>query len=662
MNDAPRYHPSTDPQWADPFVDIDEQRESPVPHRYVHGGFAGTAVLFSFYLPPADVYEGRFFQHVTPMPMHESLAQQFLAMDEENKIAMSFDSGAAFVETNGGTAEAMWADSTIGAYKGNAAAAEYFRVIAREAYGEHRVYGYLYGGSGGGYRTIGSSENTEGVWDGFVPYVIGSPMAMPSVFCVRQRAHRILHDKLDALVDACEPGGVDPLSLLDADEAAAWTEVTKMGFPPRSWFDHATMGLHGFRAIFGGVKMADPTYFTDYWTVPGYEGADPDSSVHAARVQHETTVAGFITKAEAVAEGLVPARVAEELAGNVDNAFAMAGDLVAIRLASAPPRDVIGADLVVTGGDAAGGEIVLEGTQGDAALIGMATSDVLNNLRVGDAVRVDNSDLLAAQTYHRHQVPDATYAVWDQFRNADGTPRFPQRPFLIGPPMTAGAAGSVPNGAFQGKSIVVASLMDKEAYPWQADWYAARAAEQGRGEDFRLYYTERALHGDAHSDWETQYVSYLGMLTLALRDVAAWAESGVEPPASTVYEVVDGQVIPAATAAERLGLQPTVTLTVNGGERADVAVGKPVELVATADVPPGGGQIVDVAWDLDADGVFEVRDAGAHGESVTKTQSVSFDAPGTYFVTVRVAGQREGDPETPFGRLLNLARARVVAS
>ncbi len=236
-------NPETAPEFTQPYLDIDESRELPLPHRYVHGGFTGTETRFSFYLPPVEAYEGRFFQHVTPVPISENLAQQSTVIDEENKVAMAFASGAAFVETNGGgNGMGSVPDPTLGAYRANAAAAGYFRTIAAQHYGDHRAYGYLYGGSGGGFRTIGAAENTVGVWDGFVPYVIGSPMAMPNVFCVRQHAHRVLRGKLDALVDACEPGGVDPLSLLDADEAVAWTEVTRMGFPPCSWFDHATMG------------------------------------------------------------------------------------------------------------------------------------------------------------------------------------------------------------------------------------------------------------------------------------------------------------------------------------------------------------------------------------------------------------------------------------
>ncbi len=660
------YDPAADPEFAHPYVDVDEWREAGtlgVRHRYVHGGFTGTQTRFSYYLPPAEGYEGRFFQHVTPVPESENLAQQATELDAANKVAMAFDAGAAFVETNGGGGGmAQSPDPSLAAYRANAASAERFRTVASEMYGEHRAYGYLYGGSGGGFRTIGSAENTADVWDGFVPYVIGSPMAMPNVFCVRQRAHRVLAAKLDALVDAFEPGGVDPYSLLNDEEADALREVTAMGFPPRSWFDHATMGLHGFRALFAGVKMADPTYFTDFWTVPGYEGADPGSSVHRDRVRHPTTVAGFVGPREAVELGLLPESVVKQMAGNVDNSFAGGGDApVAIRLASAPPAGVQGADLVVTSGDAAGAEFVLEGVHGEYAILGFADGAKLSVLAPGDEVRVDNSDILAAQTYHRHQVPGPEYAVWDQYRNPDGTPRHPQRPFLVGPLFTRGAAGSVPSGDFDGKMIVVACLMDKEAYPWQADWYAQQVAAHGGAERFRLWYVDRALHGDRPSEFPTQVVSYLGVLHQALRDVAAWAEGGAEPPASSSYEVVDGQVVAAPTAAERGGVQPVLTLTVDGSERADVAPGAAVEVVLTAEAPAGGGGIVDVRWDLDGDGVFEARDT-PQGGRVELTRTATFDATGTYFVTVVAAGQRDGDPGNPYTRLENLARARVVVA
>jgi len=36
------YSPDSDPFFAQPYIDIDEWRDAPVRHRYVHGGFKGT--------------------------------------------------------------------------------------------------------------------------------------------------------------------------------------------------------------------------------------------------------------------------------------------------------------------------------------------------------------------------------------------------------------------------------------------------------------------------------------------------------------------------------------------------------------------------------------------------------------------------------------------
>lgn len=48
--------------FGEPFHDIDEWREAPVPNRDVHGGLAGTDTRFSFLLPSAQLREGRFPQ------------------------------------------------------------------------------------------------------------------------------------------------------------------------------------------------------------------------------------------------------------------------------------------------------------------------------------------------------------------------------------------------------------------------------------------------------------------------------------------------------------------------------------------------------------------------------------------------------------------------
>ncbi|MFN3796401.1 MAG: hypothetical protein ACK4S5_02840, partial [Sphingobium yanoikuyae] len=90
-----------DPLFTQPYIDIDEWRDAPVRHRYVHGGFKGTETRFSFYFPDKAHYQGRFFQHITPVPDDENLAQK-LTDGEENYIGFSIASGGYYVETNGG--------------------------------------------------------------------------------------------------------------------------------------------------------------------------------------------------------------------------------------------------------------------------------------------------------------------------------------------------------------------------------------------------------------------------------------------------------------------------------------------------------------------------------------------------------------------------------
>ena len=54
-------------------------------------------------------------------------------------------------------------------------------------------------------------------------------------------------------------------------------------------------------------------------------------------------------------------------------------------------------------------------------MFGPGGAESIVQLRPGDTVPIDNSGYLAAQTYHRHQVPGAgQFEVWDQFRNPDG--------------------------------------------------------------------------------------------------------------------------------------------------------------------------------------------------------------------------------------------------
>jgi hypothetical protein len=400
------------------------------------------------------------------------------------------------------------------------------------------------------------------------------------------------------------------------------------------------------RLVANYVPLLDPGYLEDFWTEPGYLGMDPNSSVRDARIQHSTRVATVIS-----------------------------GTPVQLKVAVVPPGDVTGADVIVTSGEATGADLLLGSIDGDTISFGYgADPEVVARIRVGDELRIDNSRFLALQTYHRHQFPpsnpDFNYAdVHDYYRNADGRPKYPQRAVDVGSAGAEHASGHLESGYFRGKMIVVENLMDGDALPWQADWYR-RAAEKAAGcsidDRYRLWFIDNAQHTDPLSDLErTHVVGYAqSSLQYALRELAAWVEQGVEPPSTTSYSVQDGQVLVPATAAERKGIQPVVHLTVNGGARADVVPGEVVRLTARVEVPPGAGRVVAASWDFEGQGTYP--DPAVLGNTardpVELSATYSFSEPGTYFPALRVASQRENDPDTPFARSLNLGRVRVVVS
>jgi hypothetical protein len=632
---------SVDPVYNQPVVEIDEQRAEPVPHRYVHGRFDGTEARFSFYFPPAAQYEGRFFHNTYPMALVADIGPFPIEFEVAmGDLGFTLDSGAFYVQTNnGGLFRVAGADPAIAAYRVNAAAAKFARKFSQEVYGPHKVHGYLFGGSGGAYQTQGAAENTSGVWDGFVPFVPGCDHAIPSMMSARMHALRVLRqrDRFPGIANAMEPGGSgDPYADLNEEEAAALRELTLLGHPLRGWYKHAALDSGYFANISGMMPVMDPTYAEDFWSKPGYLGTDAGSAIGKERAAADTTVT-------AVSEGFPKT----------------------IDVADLPQRDWADAHLVVLSGAAAGATLPIKNTHGKTvALIATADPAAVGAIRPGDKVRVDNAWALALQTYHRHQVPATDdYYAWNQYRDPAGAPVYPQRDVLIGQTGTVNAAGSIFSGKVNGKTLMLSALMDIDAYAWQADWYRSKV-KAALGEDFAdtfaLYYFDNAHHENPMTPLErTHVVSYGGALQQALRDLAAWVEKGVHP-SDTVYRIEDTQVVVPDDAAARKGIQPTVALTVNGGARAEAKPGEPVRFSATIAAPPGAGKIVSAEWDFDGSGTFTQKASFSPAETVTVSTEHAFAEPGTHFAALRVALQREGRADTPYGRVQNIARARVV--
>ncbi len=677
-----------DPLFNDPFVDVDEWRDTPVRHRYVHGGFTGTDARFVIFFPPEAQYEGRFFQAITAVPLPEDQAANVFG-GSETFIGFCFDSGAAAVASNmgglGATASPGGAaDPTISTYRVSAATARYVRVLANEMYGRHRTYGYAFGGSGGGYRTLGIATNSD-AFDGVVPFMHPAPAAIPNGFAVRIRGQRVLQDKLPQIADALEPGGGDPFAGLNAEEHEVLTEATRHGFPLRTWVFHETMGIGALAILNQTIQAQDPAYFEEFWTVPGHLGADDPQRFAEARIQHRTRVRRVIMSNDAAAANApAPGRIQRGQSADADVAWQnLQNDYggeplpVALELEAPPPpgKNLAGASISILSGPSAGKKIVLGGMSGNLALFqfGPASGslrDITDALRAGHEVEIDNSNFLAIETYYRHALLGPDNYVCNQFRGADGTPMYPQRPQLMNYSFLMNAVGSMLDGNFHGKMIVLQYMLDWDGHPWFADWYRnlVRDAQGERmGGRYRLYYVDHCTHGQAPDP--TRTVPYTGALQQALRDVVAWVERGVSPPDETRYRVEDAQVQLAA-AAERKGIQALVDVKANGAERAQVRAGEAVEFTAVIEMPPNVGPVVSAEWDFDAtaavvagdEGRYPIAEDFAPAQRVTLTRRHTFVRPGTYFPALRVSSQREGRADSPYARVMNLGRVRVVVT
>ncbi len=681
------YHAKSDPRYQKPFIDLREKRERRLPdgrvlpYLYVHGGFDDTGLKFAVSFPEKAAFEGRFFQYLSPFPgPDEELASQG-KQGEDDIIAFSLLHGGYFLETNmeAGAAPNPAGDNTV-VWKSSAAAAEYSRDLAMELYGCERPYGYVFGGSGGGYKTMACIENTD-AWDGAVPYVIGSPVSLPNTITLHVQGQRVLRHVFKRIVDNVDAGGSgDPCDGLNETESAMLREIMAMGFDPRIWYCEANGQINdgSLPVLSPVVRMSDPDYFKDFWTAPGYLGADPGSSACRDRLQFKSRVRRVHLP------GAAPEKPEIDDRNGVDTAWQkMLADGAGawIQLEDVPRGDDLylqGVNVCVLSGEAAGTNLLLDRIEGDCITIGMSygisdLAGILGKIHPGDEILLDNSDYIALQSYYRHQVPaDRSFHAWDQFRNENGGPALPQRKSVMGYFFTG--TGTVQDGNIQGKTIVVQSLMDESTCPWCADWYRSKVREaKGSEKDFRVYYMDRCMHGDVTFMENNMVTNYLGAHRQALLDLAAWVEKGIEPLPSSVYEYQNGQIIPAASAKERRGLQPVAELTANGSDCARVKAGEPVTFTAHAQVPEGAGDVTamdfgfndnrNLPGGIDADYPVKgcVECFTEDGLSAAKaTVEYTFPEPGVYYAAVRVKANRNGDKDDLFTQVKNIARAKVI--
>ena len=654
---------TADAFFGPPYVDVDEWRDSPQRHRYVHGGFEGTDTRFSIYFPPAEAYGGRFIHMLEgSLGGNESTAvhgQMFGGI----KLAFGFD--AYLIECNQGHTGDMAGikdDGTILNYRANAQAARFARQLATEMYGARPHHGYVFGGSGGGHRSLMALENTDGIYDGAVPFMIPPPIPANSA-----NAARVLRRKLDGIVDAMEPGGSgNPFAGLTTAEREALAALYQAGYPRHTEFMLTPQPIH--LMLMNRMRMVDPTYFDEFWTVPGYLGADDPHALAADLIEEKNTVGRVLTVADVQATGAPGLRSFPYLG-------MLAPDTaIGITLQGETSRDILpGTTLTVASGKAAGRQLYASGTAGEVIISMIGPSDwtfgrsaPFQDVEPGDEVHLSNRDILAFCHYDRYQYrPEIPFLHQPQL---DGLGIYPTRPHVdLGhkfqqPPHT---------GRFAGKMILLQHLYDAACWPVSAIFYEHLVREQLGDEiddRFRLWFIDHAHHmppstvvpavGPAAS---TRLIDYMGCVEQAIGHLIDWVEDGTPPPASSGYECSDGHgVTLASSAAARHSIQPVITVTVDGGEATAVASGETVRFDVHVEVPADAGSLIGAEWDFGGNGAFDVAVDGLDGKTdATFTTEHRFTEAGCYLPSLRVRSRRDrwagaGLP------VANLGRVRVV--
>jgi hypothetical protein len=681
----------TDSFFGAPYIDIDEWRESPAPHRHVHGGFADCDTRFTFYFPAAEHWQGRMYQPLEGA--HAGHEDSFGGMMGEmiGGLGLTERLGGYMVESNMGHIgddidPKGGEDPTIYGWRAAAETARFSKHVAKQVYGSAPHHSYVWGGSGGGRRSPLCLENAPDAWDGALPFMGGGDVrpfpateriqgAQVMSFASMFNVQRLLRHKSAPIIDAMQPGGSgNPFEGLTSHEREELASLYRQGFPLGDEFMiFNPMGqIWLWTSIADMLVEQDPTYFENFWTKPGYIGHDLPEVVEGDLIDVTTTIKRVVKVRDLLED---PAFQGDEYVMMRTMGAIMAGpeglDMdFAVEIPGLPDGYRLGAGVRLVSGDAKGRQLFTMGSAGDLFMCdgqGEANLERFNGVKAGDEVHVENRKFLAFCYFGRHHLMED--AQFDSLR-VNGIPVYQQHPV----PLMSSLMGVSYTGHYEGKLLWIHHTHDSSLWPSQGIIYEG-AVNACQGSDaaaqkFRLQWTQNAEHiGSAMLPssplraTNTWLIDYMPVIEQGLFDLARWVEEGVAP-ASTTYAYVDGQVQLPARAAERGGVQPVITsVTANGGDRAEVGKGAIVTLDVTAEVPPAGGKIVSVEWDFDGSGTFPFRhDVDGTDTAVGFSTTHTYDQPGTYFATARVRSHRDGDVTATTRLLENLASARVVVS
>jgi hypothetical protein len=670
-----------------PYIDVDERRDVPVPHRYVHGGFEGTDTRFAFSFPPGELYKGRLYQPLEGANAgHEDVASQAMGA-VTGGAEMIFRLGGYMVESNMGHIgdikdRRAGDDPTIYGWRAAAESARFSKYVAAQLLGAAPQYSYVFGGSGGARRSPLCLAYAPDVWDAAMPFMGDAidgeygdwsrPRAGTPGFATMFNVHRVLRDKVMDVVDAMRPGGSgDPFTTLNTHQREQLSVLYKLGYPRGDEFMIAQpMGqLWLWCSMAERISREDP-YFARFWTEPGHVGFDQPELVTSDLIDIQTKVKRLLSPNDLLRETefarpeFAALRTLATVFGTMQN---MMDTPLVVQLEDTSEGWLPGAGVRFLDGEAAGRQLHCMSGVGTALLVdgeGEASNLRLTGVCVGDTVQFDNRAFLAYCYYARHHIGES--GEYEQFR-LGGKPIYEQ----YQQPYVSPFMGVPHTGRFDGKMLWIQHTHDASLWPSEGVGMknnVEREVGLARSREcFRLRWLENAEHvppllaaappDRANNTWLIDYGPHIDQ---SLADLTAWVEEGIEP-AETAFDMVDGQVILPTEAKERGGIQPVVHVTANASKRAEILAGTTVNLEVRAEVPAGAGTIVSIRWDLDGTGSYPVtQETDGSASELTSTLSWTYDKPGTYFPTALVESHRDCDVNATSRRIPNLDAARVV--
>jgi hypothetical protein len=616
-------------------IDTVEGRTAPVPHCYVHGTLNGDT-RFRILLPQA-------WNRKLVFGLGGGYGGNEFANDAEVTQVVVAE-GYAFAQSNEGRPAPVFGEDDTWRelhYTANHDTTLFAKEQIKRRYGRRPARTYLFGSSGGGWRSLALLERFPKDYDGAGmrnPAI--EPRHLTYTFTVIDHFLPVIRAKLPQII-AARDRNETALPFLTPAEQAALDRIYAAGAARGSEFKFTQTADSSVTLGYAAFRLFDPTYFDDFWTTPGYAGY----------------------------EGEVDAQVVEGVAGTVSTLGApnAGGYVLSFSDASKAldPGAIKGWRLTVTSGALAGQSFhVASHTANQITIAGYGGA--LNGLAAGDAYTLSNRDFLAWQHYHEHiaQCEFPEYAG-----DCDGrVSRRPERPWRV---QRAYARHSGELTGRIGKPVVsTAQALDHLVYPPIIARYFDKVRDvlgHKARRRLRVYWNENVTHGNPLPGEANRIVERDSSWHVAFQAMVRWVERGVPPPPDTVVTVTPGSVTFPATAAERRGIQPTVTARANNQARIVVPAGSLVHLDGLAASPVR--RIARYDWDFEGDSRYDCSsDVGsglpACGAAFTPGREVSTPAAfiylnrGTYTATVRV--HDDADNPGPFDGVENLSRVVVV--